>query len=77
MTKIENGIKKALVEFGAMNENWRIEITDKYLIGNSDYANISVEIYKPHCRKPCTVWVLVANIVTEFVDFKKSTFIRL
>lgn len=77
MKTIENGIKKALVEYGAMNENWRLKITDKNIIGNSDFASISVEIYKPHCRKPCIVWTLVANIVKEFVDFERSTFVRL
>lgn len=46
-------------------------------ISNSDYANISVEIYKSHCKKPCTEWVLVANIVRVFIDFGRSTFVRL
>jgi len=77
MANIENKIKNALVEYGAMNENWRLKITDKEIIGNSDYANISVEIYKPRCRKPCIVWTLVTNIVREFVDFERSTFVRL
>ena len=77
MTSIESKIKNALVEYGAMNENWRLKITNKGIISNSDYASFTVEIYKPRCRKPCTEWTLIANIVREFVDFGKSTFVRL
>lgn len=77
MANLENGIKKALIEYGAMNENWRLEITDKKIIGNSDYATISVMIFKPRCRKPCMMWELHVNIVREFVDFERSIFARL
>lgn len=72
-----DGLKNALVGYGAMNENWRLKITNKQIISNSDFANITVEIYKPRCRKPTIVWELLVNIVREFVDFERSTFIRL
>ena len=77
MTHLENGIKEALVEYGAMNDNWRMKITDKEIIAYSDWAKVEIEIYKPRCRKPCIIWTLAINMVKELVDFERSTFVRL
>jgi len=76
MSNFENQIKNVLVERGIMLENWKIKITDKKIIGNSDWAKVEVEVFKPRCKKPCITWTLVVNMVKEFVDFEKSTFVR-
>lgn len=73
---IENKMKIALVNYGAMNEDWRIKVISVET-DYSDWAKVIVEVYKPRHKTPCTCWTLFANMVREFVDFERSEHIRL
>ena len=76
-TGIEDKVKSTLINYGAINENWRIKITDVEIMPNSDWAKVAVKIIKPRCRKPCIIWTLTMNMVRGLTDFEKSTFVRL
>lgn len=73
---IEQHMRNALINYGAINENWRIKIIDKEILPYSDWVKVTVEVYKPRCRKPCTIWTLASNMVRGITDFEKSTFIH-
>ncbi len=73
-TKLENQIKQALVNYGAMGENWRMKVTNREIIGRSDWAKVVVEITAPKKRKPCTKWELAINIARNQIHWDKSTF---
>ena len=74
---IDQQMRNALLNYGAIGDSWRIKITDKEVINYSDWAKVTVELYKPRCRKPYAIWELVTNTVRCVTDFEKSTYIRL
>lgn len=77
MTKLESGIKIALIDYGAARENWRVKVTGYDQVGiNSDFVRVYVDIYKPRSRKPDVIWDLCVNIVKELVYFDRSQAIR-
>lgn len=76
MKKLEEAIKRIFVEEGIVLENWRVRITWIYGSKHSDYRDVTVEVIKPRCRKPCTIWTLKVDIVREIIDFSKSSFVR-
>ena len=76
MTKLESGIKKVFVERGFMLENWKLKVTSIDGQAYSDSRDVTVEVLKPRCRKPCVTWVLNINMVRETINFEKSSFYR-
>lgn len=68
-----DGIKNALVDFGAMLENWKINLICIENDG-SDIYYVSVTITKNRCKKPFVMWTLRVDTVRELVYFDRSTF---
>ena len=76
--KLEKQLKGAMVDYGAVNENWRIKIVAiEKIADNSDFANVTVEIYKPRSRQPAYLHTLYINMVKEFVCWDRSTHVNL
>ena len=73
---IMNGLKNALIEYGDMLEDWKLKFVSVEKIGNSDFADVSVEITKKRCRKPFIMWKLRVDTVKELVHFDQSSFYR-
>lgn len=73
---VEQMIINALLSYGAIDENWKIKITDIENLQHSDWAKVTTEIFKPRCRKPYAIWELVVNTVRNITDFEKSSFTR-
>lgn len=76
MANLESGIKKVFLERGIMLENWKLKVTSIDGQAYSDYRDVTVEVLKPRCRKPCVTWVLNINMVRETINFEKSSFYR-
>lgn len=76
MTKLESGIKNVFVERGIMLEDWKLKVTSIDGQTYSDYRDVTAEVLKPRCRKPCITWVLNINMVKETINFEKSNFYR-
>lgn len=76
MKKLEQQIKEVLIDKEIMLENWKLRIINIEGKINSDYRNVTVEILKPHYRKPCVTWLLNINIVKQFIDFTNSSFYK-
>lgn len=70
--RLTQGIHDCMDERGITLTNWRIKIVGREIIGNSDWATVTVEVYKPRCRKPCVVWMLAINIVREQIYWDRS-----
>ncbi len=75
---LTEAIKEALIEYGAIGENWRIQIgnTEVQAIG-SDWAIVSVHVYKPRCRKPQGCWHLAIYMPKDQIHWDKSQYINL
>lgn len=74
MKNLMEGIKIALVDYGAMLEDWKLSFVEAERIGNSDMINVTVTITKKRCRKPFMIWTLRIDEVRELVYFDRSTF---
>ncbi len=74
MTRLEQGIHDVMNERGITVPNWRIKITNREIIGKSDWAKVTVEVYAPRKRKPTVIWILSINFVRETVHWDKSSF---
>lgn len=75
-TKLEEGIFNAFLDKGIVNPDFKIKITSREIIGNSDYARVNVEIYAPRKRKPTIAWNLCINIVRDTIHWDNSYFVR-
>jgi len=78
----EKKLHEAFDEIGVTLPNWRIKITNKELIRNrygqwTDYATLTVDIYKYRCRKPTQRRYLTVNTVKGYIDLERSTYINL
>lgn len=71
--KLQEQLKNAMIEYGAIAENWRIKIIAIERIGNSDYANVVIESYKPRNRKPDYAHTLFIDTVKELIFWDRST----
>ena len=77
-TRLEEGIKAAMVDTGQAAENWRIKVTGCDRVGNnSDYVRVHVSLYKLRSRKPDILWDLCVNIVKNLIYWNHSTFVNL
>jgi len=78
MTRLEEGIKAAMIETGRAAENWRIKVIGCDRVGkNSDYVRVHVHLYKPRSRKPDVGWDLCVNIVKNLIYWDYSNFVNL
>lgn len=68
----ENALKKTLIEYGAMCENWRLKLGEIKRNAGADWFTCKVYIYKPHAKKPCLLWELLINEARKVVDFGNS-----
>lgn len=75
--RLEEGIFNCLVETGRAAEDYRIKIVEREIIGNSDYAKVAVNLYKPRKKKHCITWYLCINIARNQIHWDKSEFVRL
>ena len=74
-TRLEEGIKAAMVDTGRAAENWRVTVTGNERVGNnSDYVRVYVNVYKPRSRKPDVLWDLCINAVKELIYWEHSTY---
>ena len=74
----EEKLKCAMIEYGAVAENWKIKITDIDKTNEtSDYANITVNVWKPRSRKPDYAFTLFVNVVKEIIFWNRSTHVNL
>lgn len=76
MTRLESGIKNVFVKKGIMLENWKLKVTSIDGQSHSDYRDVTVEVLKPRCKKPCITWILNINMARELINFEKSSFYR-
>lgn len=74
MLNLENAIKEIFIEREIMLPNWKIQITDKEILGKSDYAKVTVDVFKPRKKKPEITWILTINMVREQIHWDKSEF---
>lgn len=75
MTRLEEGIKAALVETGRAAESWRVKVISCDKVGkNSDFVQVHVNLYKPRSRKPDIGWNLCINVVKNLIYWNHSTF---
>ena len=78
MTRLEEGIKAAMVDTGRAAETWRIKVTGYDRVGkHSDHVRVYVNLYKPRSRKPDVVWDLCINIAKELIYWDHSSFVNL
>ena len=70
-------LQEIFIERGIIGDKWKIKITDREIIGRSDWAYVYVDIYKPRCRKPCQNRKLAINFVRNIIDWDKSSFTNL
>lgn len=74
---VEQQMRTALLNYGAINDNWHIAITDIENLSYSDWAKVTVLVRKPRCRKPFMEWTLFVDTVRGITDFARNTFIYL
>lgn len=74
MADIMEGIKNALVDYGAMLEDWKVNFVEAERVNKSDIIYVTVTITKKRCRKPFVLWKLRIDEVRELVYFDRSTF---
>ena len=77
MIDFEKALHEAFNEKGITLPDWRIKITNREIIGHSDWAKVTVEVYKPRKRKPEIIWELAVNIVRDQIHWDKSNFYRM
>lgn len=72
---LEEKLRYAMIDYGAIAENWRMKIIAIERVGgvNSDYVNVIVESYKPRSRKPDYIHTLFIDIVRELIFWDRST----
>lgn len=73
MTNFEKAFKDALVDRGIIGSDWRLQIIERRIIGNSDYANVSFASYPPRKHNPYVGSVKV-NFVRGNVYWDTYTF---
>lgn len=66
MNKIEKLMKDALIDYRAMEENWRLKITSVYVIG-ADSVIVNLEVYKPRRRTPSVSWAIPVDTLRNYV----------
>ena len=66
------GIRNAMDDRGITGPGYRIFVTDRKIIGNSDYAEVIVDVFEPRKRKPCMIWALRINIVRGTIHWDRS-----
>lgn len=76
MDKLLKAVHEIFNEKGITNPDYRIKLLNKEIIGNSDWAFIEIDIYRPHKKKPCQYRKLAVNFVRNIIDFDKSIFIN-
>ena len=77
-TRLEDGIKAAMIDTGRAAENWRVRVTGWDKVGhNSDYVRVYVSAYKPRSRKPDVLWDICVNIAKNLIYWEHSTFVNI
>lgn len=74
---LQDQLKNAMIEYGAVDSKWRIKIIAVDKIGNSDFAKVSIETYKPRRRKPDFCHILFLNMVKKYICWDKSEHVNL
>ena len=67
-------IKRAMIDYGAITEKYRIEISGVERNRFSDFATYEVEVKKPRARKPFIMWRINVNEVRETLLWGESNF---
>ncbi len=75
---VHSEIYDALKEHGAIGPTWRIEIGNRDLNPiDSDWVTVSVDVYKPRCRKPQGCWHLAIYMPKDEIHWNKSQYVNL
>ena len=74
MMSIAEMAKNALVNYGAMLPDWKVEILGTEAKPYSDWVEVTCQITKKRCRKPFIKWNLAMNMARSITDFEKSDF---
>jgi hypothetical protein len=74
MEKYMKKLHEIFDEMGITLPNWKISLVSEEIIGRSDWAYVTVEIYKPYCKRPCQIRKLAFNFVRKIIDLEKSSF---
>lgn len=75
---IKEFAKAALINYGAILENWKIVIGEiSQMSDRSDWVEVQVYVYKPRSKKPDFFWELCMNMARNVTDFGKSQFTNL
>lgn len=74
---VKQAVYNSLLNYGAINEKWRVEIIDINTISYSDWAEVTVKTYRPKSKKADFMWVLKMNTVRQITDYEHSTFCKL
>lgn len=73
MTKLEQMMLNALVNYGGANENWKVSVIGTDQKGYSDYAIVKLFLTKPRSRKPDVYWEICVDMARGLAHFDKST----
>ena len=73
--KIEDAIKRVLVETGRAGINYRVKVTkEEEVRAGSDRIYVYCDVYKPRSRKPDVAWRLCVDIVRNLIFWEDSQF---
>ncbi|WP_304584429.1 hypothetical protein [Acutalibacter muris] len=75
--KLLDALHKAMSQYGAIKPNWKISVASIENTNGSDWATVNVNIFRPRCRKPYTVWALAVYMPRDQIWWDKSTFVNL
>ena len=72
--KLEDAIRSAMDEHGVTGPGYRIKVvwTETLNQGSSDWATVTVDVYRPRYRKPCVTWELAIWIPGNTLYWEKS-----
>lgn len=73
---IKDMLTRVMTEYGAMRQGWRLVVTGREGNGSSDWTTVHFSIFKPRCRKPCTLWSMRINVVTGYIDWDRTEHVR-
>ena len=74
MDRLTKAIRECMDEKGITGPKDRIKIIGREIIGKSDWAIVTVDIFRPRKRKPTLFWKLAINITNNTIHWYKSAF---
>lgn len=69
-------IRNSMIERGAILPNWKVTLVQVENANGSDWANVTVNVFRPRCRKPLVVWDIAVYLPRDQIWWDKSSFVR-